>query len=71
MVKYGSEAWALRKADEDLLCFPEKLAADCSGYPADRTSNSRLYAKCGSIPLSSAVIRKRLRLVRVRSTNEG
>jgi hypothetical protein len=36
VVKYGSEAWTLRKADEDLLdFFPEKLLKDCSGYPAD------------------------------------
>ena len=37
VVKYGSEAWVLQKADEDLLdVFPEKLPTDCSGYPADR-----------------------------------
>ena len=32
VVKYGSEAWALRKFTR---CFPEKLPTDCSGYPAD------------------------------------
>ena len=37
VVKYGSEAWVLRKADEDLLdvFFERKLFTNCSGYPAD------------------------------------
>ena len=37
VVKYGSEAWAIRKANEDLLdvfFFSEKLPTDCSEYPA-------------------------------------
>ena len=36
VVKYGSEAWAFRKADEDLLdVFPEKLPTDSFENPAD------------------------------------
>ena len=49
-VKYGSEAWALRKVDEDLLhvfCIQIVLGTQLT----DRISNSRLYEKSGSTPL--------------------
>ena len=63
VVKYGSEAWALRKADENLLdvfqrnCLQIVLGTRLTG----RISNSRLYEKCGSIPLSRAIMKERLR----------
>ena len=56
VVKYGSEAWTLRKADENLIdvfqgnCLRIVLGTRLT----DRIPNSRLYGKCGSIPLSSA-----------------
>ena len=51
VVKYGSEAWALRKADEDLLyVFQRNYLRIVLGIRlTDRISNSRLYEKCGSI----------------------
>ena len=63
VVKYGSEAWALRKADEDLLdVFQRNLLQIVLGTRlTDRIPNSRLYEKCGLIPHSKALIRKRLR----------
>ena len=63
VVKYGSEAWGIRKGDEDLLdFFQQKLLRIVRGiWLTDRISNSRLYEKCGSIPLSKAIKRERLR----------
>jgi hypothetical protein len=63
VVKYGFEAWAFRKADEDLLdVFQRKyLRSVLRTRPTDRISNSRLHEKCCSIPLSNAIIRVRLR----------
>ena len=63
VVKYGSEAWALRKADENLLdAFQRNCLRIVLGTRVtDRISNSRLYEKCGSIPLSRAIIKERLR----------
>ena len=63
VVKFSSETLALRKADEKFIrCFPEKLPTDCSRYPADLpVSNSRLYEKCGPIPLSRPIMKERLR----------
>ena len=62
-VKYGSEAWALRKADEDLLdVFQKNYSRIVLGTQlTDRISNNRLYEKCDSIPLSRAIMKERLR----------
>ena len=62
VVKYGSEAWALRKADENLLdVFQGNCLRIILGTRlTDRISNSRLYEKCGSIPLSRAIMKERL-----------
>ena len=63
VVKYGSEAWALRKADENLLDVFQRncLRIVLGTRLTDRISNSRLYEKCGSIPLSGAIMKERLR----------
>ena len=63
VVKYGSEAWALRKADENLLDFFQRncLRIVLGTRLTDRISNSRLYEKCGSIPFSRAIMKERLR----------
>ena len=60
VVKYGSEAWALRKADKNLLDVFQK---DCTRVVidtrlTDRISNSRLYEKCGSIALSMTIMKE-------------
>ena len=62
VVKYGSEAWALRKADEDLLdVFLRNCPRIVLGTRlTDRISNSRLYEKCGSIPFSRAMMKEKL-----------
>ena len=61
--KYGSEAWALQKADEYLLyVFPKNCLLIVLGtWLTDSISNSRLNEKCDSIPLSGAIMRERLR----------
>ena len=61
VVKYGSEVWALQKADEDLLdVFQRNRLRIVRGTRlTDRISNSRLYEKGGSIPLS--IVKERLR----------
>ena len=63
VVKYGPEAWALRKADENLQDVSQRncLRIVLGTRLTDRISNSRLYEKCGSIPLSRAVTKERLR----------
>jgi len=63
VVKYGSEAWALRKADEGLLDVFQRncLRVVLGTRLTDRNSNIRLYEKCGSIPLSRTIIEERLR----------
>ena len=63
VVKYGSEAEVLRKADEDLLDVFQRncLRIVLGTRLTDRISNSRLYEKYGSIPLSRAILKKRLR----------
>ena len=63
VVKYGSEAWALRKADENLLYVFQRncLRIVLGTRLIDRISNSSLYEKCGSIPLSGAIMKERLR----------
>ena len=63
VVKYSSEAWTLRKADENLLDVFQRncLRIVLGTRLTDRISNSRLYEKCGSIPLSGAIMKERLR----------
>ena len=63
VVKYGSEAWVLRNADENLLDVFQRncLRIVLGTRLTDRISNSRLYEKCGSIPLSGAIMKERLR----------
>ena len=62
VVKYSSEAWALRKADENLLDVFQRncLRIVLGTWLTDRISNSRLYRKCDSIPLSRAIMKERL-----------
>ena len=73
VVKYGSEAWALRKADENLLDVFQRncLRIVLGTRLTDRISNSRLYEKCGSIPLSRGYNEGKVEMVRPRSTDEG
>ena len=63
VVKYGSEARVLRKADEDPLDVFQRncLRIVLGTRLTDPISNSRRYEKCGSIPLSRAIMKKRLR----------
>ena len=63
VVKYSTEAWALRKADENVLDVFQRncLRIVLGSLLTDRISNSRLYEKCGSIPLSGAIMKERLR----------
>ena len=63
VVKYGLDAWALRKVDEDFLDVFQRncLRTFLGTRLTDRISNSSLYKKCGSIRLSSAIIRERLK----------
>ena len=63
VVKYGSEAWALRKADEDLLdVFQRNCLRIVPGTQlTDCISNSWLHEKFGSVPLSRALMKDRLR----------
>ena len=63
VVKHGSEAWALRKTDEDLLdVFQRNCLRIVLGIRlTDRISNSRLCRKCGPVPLFRAIMRERLR----------
>ena len=62
VVKYSSEAWVLQKADEDLLdVFQRNCLQIALGIRlTDHISNSRVYEKCGSIPLSRAIMKERL-----------
>ena len=63
MVKYDSEVWVLRKANEDLLDVLKRNCLQifiCTRL-TDRISNSRLYEKCCSVPLSRAIMRERFR----------
>ena len=63
VVTYGSEAWALRKADENLLDVFQRncLRIVLGTRLTDHISNSRLYEKCGSIPLSRDIMKDWLR----------
>ena len=62
-VMYGSEAWAFQKTEKNLLgVFQRNSLQIVLGIRLiDRISNSKLYEKCGSIPLSRAIIKKSLR----------
>ena len=63
MVKYGSEAWALQKADENFIdvfqrhCLQIVLGTRLTGH----ISYSKLYEQYGSNPLSRAIAKERLR----------
>ena len=63
VVKYGSEAWALRKTDENLLDVFQRICLRIilGTRLTERISNSRLYEKCGSMPFSRAIMKERLR----------
>ena len=63
VVKYGSEAWPLRKGDDNLLDVFQRncLRIVLSTRLTNCVSNSRLHEKCGSVPLSRAIIKERLR----------
>ena len=63
VIKYGSEAWALRKVVENLLYVFQRncLRILLGTRQTDRILNSGLYEKCGSIPLSRAIMKERLR----------
>ena len=63
VIKYGSEAWALRKSDENLLDVFQRncLRIILGTRLTDCISISRLYEKYGSIPLSRAVMKEKLR----------
>ena len=60
VVKYGSEPWALRKADENLQDVFQRycLRIVLGTRLTDRISNCRLYEKCGSVPLYRAIMKK-------------
>ena len=62
VVKYGSEAWALQKTEEDLLGFLQRtcLQIVLGAQPTDNISVNGLYEKCDSILLSRAIARERL-----------
>ena len=63
VVKYGTETWTLRKAEEDLLDIFQRncLRIVLGTRLTDLIFNSRLYEKGGSIPLSRAIMKERLR----------
>ena len=63
VVKYISEAWALRKADANLLDVFQKncLRIVLGTRLTCRILNSRFYEKYGSIPLSRAIMKERLK----------
>ena len=63
MVKYGSEAWALQKADQSFLAVFQRncLRIVLGTRLTERISNSRLYEKYVSITLSRAIMKERLR----------
>ena len=62
VVKYGFEAWALRKAEENLLGVFQRncLRIVLGTRLTDRISNSMLYEKCSSVLLSRAIMKERL-----------
>jgi hypothetical protein len=62
-VKYGSEAWVLRKMAEDFLGVFQRncLQVVLGTLLTDLFSNRWLYEKCGSVLLSCAIMRGRLK----------
>ena len=64
MVKYGSEAWVLRKTEEDSIDVFQRnsLRFVLGTRLTDRISNSRLYEKWSSNTLFRAIMRKKLRM---------
>jgi hypothetical protein len=66
VVKYGSEARVLQKAEEDLLDVFQRncLQIVLGTWLTDGISNNRLCKKCGSILLSRAIMKERLRWLR-------
>ena len=73
VVKYWSKAWALLKADKVLLnVFQRNRLQIVQGTRlTDRNSNSRLYAKWGSVQLSRAIIEIKVQIARAGFANEG
>ena len=65
MVKCGSEAWALRKTDKDLLdvFLRNCLRIVLGSLLIESMSNSRLCEKCRSNPLSKAIVRETLKKI--------
>jgi hypothetical protein len=63
VVKYGSEAWVLQKVYKDLLDVSQRncLWIVLGTWLTDHILNSRLYKKYGSILLSRAIMKERLR----------
>ena len=63
VVKFGSEAWAVQKADENLLdVFQRNCLQTVLGTRLTASiSNSRFYKKCSSIMLSRVIMKERLR----------
>ncbi|XP_065580646.1 uncharacterized protein LOC136040334 [Artemia franciscana] len=63
VVNYGSEPWVLRKTDEDLLDVFQRncLRIFLDTRLTDYISNNSMYEKCGSIPLSRAIMKERPR----------
>ena len=61
VIKYGSEAWTLRRTDENSLDIFQRNCLRIVLRLTDRVLNNTLYEKCGSIPLSRAIMIERLR----------
>ena len=63
VVKYGSEALAVRKEEGNLVDVFQRncLWIVLGTRLTDHILNSRLYEKCGSLPLSRSTMRERLR----------
>ena len=63
VVKYGSETWAHRKVDANLLDVFQRncLRIVLGTWLTGRISNSRFCDKCDLIPLSRAIMKERLR----------
>ena len=57
VVKCGSKAWALRKADEDVF-QRNYLRIVLGTLLTDRISKSRLYEKCDSISLFKVIMKE-------------
>ena len=66
LVSYGSEAGALQKATKILLDIFQRncLRIILGTRLTDCISNSRLYKKCGSIPLFRAIMKEKVEMAR-------